>query len=107
MTRREYEDKYGTGYRKPGFFVRFIVAVFKVVPKFGPFKPLAFEPLTVETERMFLKSFDASRARYRGLLLDQREGRLSLSEIDSIPAGAPSAASMGWPMRPTPSCSRN
>ncbi len=82
MTRREYEDKYGTGYRKPGFFVRFIVAVFKVVPKFGPFKPLAFEPLTVETERMFLKSFDASRARYRGLLLDQREGRLSLSEMD-------------------------
>src|SRR5262245_37546232 len=61
LTRSQYEEQYGTMYRKPGFFVRFIVAIFKVLPKFGPFKPLAFEPLTVDTERMFIDSFTSSR----------------------------------------------
>ena len=60
MTRQEYEEAFGTGYRKPGLLVRLVVAVFKVLPTFGPFKPLAFEPLPPETERMFLDSFGAS-----------------------------------------------
>ena len=82
MSRQQYEEKYGTGYRKPGLLVRFIVAIFKVIPKFGPFRPLAFEPLTPETERMFLDSFTASREQYRGLLRSVREGRLSLDDTD-------------------------
>jgi hypothetical protein len=82
MTREEYERAYGTGYRKPGFFVRLVVAIFKVIPKFGPFKPLAFEPLNAETERMFLDSFAASRDKYRGLLRTLRNNRLSLSDTD-------------------------
>ena len=82
MTRQQYEDTYGTGYRKPGFFVRMIVAVFKIIPKFGPFKPLAFEPLTADMERAFLESFDASCERYSGLLGTLRDGRFSLRDTD-------------------------
>ena len=82
MSRQQYEEKYGTGYRKPGLLVRFIVAIFKVIPKFGPFRPLAFEPLTAETERMFLDSFAASHQQYRILLRRVREGRLSLGDTD-------------------------
>jgi len=82
MSRQQYEDKYGTGYRKPGLLVRFVVAIFKVIPKFGPFRPLAFEPLTPETERMFLDSFAASGEQYRILLGRVREGRLSLGDTD-------------------------
>jgi hypothetical protein len=82
MTRQQYEDAYGTGYRKPGFFVRFVVAIFKIIPKFGPFKPLAFEPLTADMERAFLDSFDASCDRYRRLLESLRDGRVSLSDTD-------------------------
>jgi Zinc dependent phospholipase C len=41
MTRQDYENAYGTGYRKPGLLVRFVVTIFKILPKFGPFKPLA------------------------------------------------------------------
>ncbi|HZM60693.1 MAG TPA: zinc dependent phospholipase C family protein, partial [Vicinamibacterales bacterium] len=59
MTRGDYERDYGTSYRKPGLFARLVVAVFKVLPKFGPFRPLAFTPLSGETERMFLDSFAA------------------------------------------------
>ena len=82
MTRQQYEDTFGTAYRKPGFFVRMIVAVFKIIPKFGPFKPLAFEPLTADMERAFLESFDASCERYGRLLGTLRDGRLSLKDTD-------------------------
>ncbi|HKE87493.1 MAG TPA: zinc dependent phospholipase C family protein [Vicinamibacterales bacterium] len=82
MTRADYEREFGTTYRKPSLFARFVVTIFKVLPKFGPFRPLAFEPLNTETERMFLESFAASSRRYRSLLADFREGHLSLSDTD-------------------------
>jgi hypothetical protein len=82
MTRQEYEQRYGTGYRKPGLLARIVVAIFKVIPKFGPFRPLAFEPLTAETERMFLESFAASQQQYRRLLRSLMEGNLSLGDVD-------------------------
>jgi hypothetical protein len=82
MTRREYEDAFGTAYRKPGILARFVTAIFKVVPKFGPLKPLAFEPLTPETERMFLDSFTASCARYRALVRTLEAGQLALGDVD-------------------------
>ena len=90
MTRRQYEDAYGTKYRKPGLLARFVVMIFKIMPKFGPFKPLAFEPLTTETERMFLESFQASSAFYRASLDAIRTGRLALSDVD-LDTGKPSA----------------
>ena len=82
MTRGDYERDYGTSYRKPGLFARLVVAIFKVLPKFGPFRPLAFTPLSGETERMFLDSFAASRERYRVLLRSVREGRVVIADTD-------------------------
>jgi hypothetical protein len=82
MTRQQYEERFGTRYRKPGLLARIVVAVFKIIPKFGPFRPLAFEPLTAETERLFLESFAASQDQYRRLLRMLREGRLSLDDVD-------------------------
>jgi hypothetical protein len=82
LTEADYQKRFGTNYRKPGFFARFIVAVFKVLPKFGPLRPLAFEPLTPETERMFLDSFDRARARYAATLGSVRAGRLALDDTD-------------------------
>jgi hypothetical protein len=90
MTRRQYEDAFGTTYRKPGLFARFVVMIFKIVPKFGPFKPLAFEPLTPETERMFLESFAATRDRYRASLRALQNGQLALRDLD-LDTGHPSA----------------
>jgi len=82
MTRQEYEDAFGTGYRKPGLLVRMVVAIFKVLPKVGPLKPLAFQPLSPETERMFLDGFEASLEQYKQMLRSLRAERLSLSDID-------------------------
>lgn len=82
LTQQEYEQTFGRTYRKPSLMARVVVAIFKVLPKFGPFKPLAFEPLTPETERMFLESFDASRQRYSQLLTTARDGKLAVSDTD-------------------------
>jgi hypothetical protein len=90
MTRQQYDDEFGTTYRKPSFFVRMVVAIFKVIPKFGPFKPLAFEPLTADLEQQFLASFDASCDRYLRLLGTIKDGRLSLSDTD-LDTGKPPA----------------
>jgi zinc dependent phospholipase C len=90
MTRQQYDDEFGTTYRKPSFFVRMVVAIFKVIPKFGPFKPLAFEPLTADLEQQFLASFDASCDRYLRLLDTIKDGRLSLSDTD-LDTGKPPA----------------
>jgi hypothetical protein len=82
LTERQYRTTYGTTYRKPGFLARFVVLIFKIVPKFGPFKPLAFEPLTPETDRMFVESFTAARDRYRMALTALRSRQLTLEDTD-------------------------
>jgi hypothetical protein len=90
LTREQYDEKYGTTYRKPGFFARMVVWVFKIMPKIGPFRPLAFEPLTPETEKMFLDSFEQSLTRYRTLLDGVRAGRPMLPDTD-LDTGKPPA----------------
>jgi hypothetical protein len=82
FSRQEYERNFGTKYQKPGFFARVLALVFKIVPKVGPFRPLAFEPLTEEAERLFVDSVSASRARYRTALQALRARRLNLPNTD-------------------------
>jgi hypothetical protein len=90
LTRQEYEQAFGTSYRKPGLFARFIALVLKVVPKIGPFAPLAFKAPTPEAERLFTDSFRAARDRYRTHLADARDGRVTLANTD-FDTGRPAA----------------
>ena len=100
MTRAQYEQAFGTNYRKPGFLARMVVAIFKVIPKFGPFKPLSFEPLTPETERLFLESFERSLARYRGSLDRSVPDDWRWATRISTPAGRRRSAPTRWRMKP-------
>jgi hypothetical protein len=59
-----------------------VVAIFKVLPRFGPFRPLAFEPLSPDAERLFMDSFAASMSRYAAALDDLRAGPLTLRDTD-------------------------
>ena len=61
----------------------------KLMPKFGPFRPLAFEPLTPPAARLFLQSFDQAEQQYRGWLADVRVRRLRLDARD-LDTGKPS-----------------
>jgi hypothetical protein len=82
LSRRDYERQFGTKYRRPGILARVLAFVLKIVPKIGPLRPLAFEPLTAEAERLFLESVTTARTRYRTALQALRERRLNLRNTD-------------------------
>jgi hypothetical protein len=82
LTPQQYDQMFGTRYRKPGILARVVVALFKVVPKFGPFRSLAFEPLSPEAEQLFLASFEQARATYREALGGAAGGTFSLRDAD-------------------------
>jgi hypothetical protein len=82
ITRQEYEKAYGTTYRKPGLMAKLVVAVMKLVPKVGPFRPLAFKAPTPEAEQLFTESFRTARDSYRVSLRDAADGRVTLANTD-------------------------
>jgi hypothetical protein len=87
--RREFEREYGTGYQKPGWFARFLGVVYRLVPKVGPLKPLAFKAPTPEAEALFARSFKHASARFETLLVDLSDNRIDLRNTD-FDTGQPS-----------------
>jgi hypothetical protein len=87
----DYERDYGTQYRKPGLLARFLSMLLKIVPKVGPFRPLAFEPLSADVEQLFLESAEAARARYQVALGAVRQPRFQLPNTDFDTGAAPLA----------------
>jgi hypothetical protein len=81
-TRAQYEHDFGTTYRRPGLFARFFVWVVRLLPKVGPFRPLAFKTPSPEAERLFTESFKEARERYRAVLQSVRVNRLDLRNTD-------------------------
>jgi hypothetical protein len=71
--RREEIEK-----RTPGV----LAFVLKILPKVGPLRPLAFEPLTPDADRLFGQSVTAARIRYRTALEAIRDRRLRLTNTD-------------------------
>ena len=82
LSRRDYEREFGNKYRKPGLLARVLAFVLKILPKVGPLRPLAFEPLTPDADRLFGQSVTAARIRYRTALEAIRDRRLRLTNTD-------------------------
>jgi hypothetical protein len=78
LSRSSYEKSWGTTYPKPGPRSRMLAVLFRIVPRVGPFKALAFKKLTPAAEKMFMASFNAAIDRYRELLAEVKSGRLEL-----------------------------
>lgn len=78
LSRSSYEKNWGATYQRPGIRSRMLATFFRIVPKIGPFKPLAFKKLTPETEKLYMAGFNASIDRYRELLAGVGTGRLKL-----------------------------
>ena len=90
LSGREYERQFGTTYRKPSLLARILGFLAKLLPKIGPLRPLAFEPLTRETERLFAESVRTASERYRAALQALGRGRLALANTD-LDTGRPPA----------------
>jgi hypothetical protein len=87
VSRSSYEKNWGATYQRPGIRSRMLAGFFRIVPKVGPFKALAFKRLTPETEKLYMAGFNASIDRYRALLDEVSDGRLDLPN-DNIDVGA-------------------
>ena len=88
LSRSSYQKEWGSEYEKPGFFAKLLAFVFRIIPKIGPFKALAFRPATPETERLFMASFNVSLDRYRSFLNQVNAGHLDLKN-ENLDTGEP------------------
>jgi hypothetical protein len=91
LKRAEYEKEWGKGYQKPGFGARILAAMFRLIPRAGPFKAIAFKMPSPETETLYLKSVNSSVEQYRAYLQDLRVGKLVLENRD-FDTGKPTSA---------------
>jgi hypothetical protein len=82
LPRTAYEKEYGTEYQKPSVFARVIGFLYKLLPKIGPLRPLAFKVPTPEAEKLFLDSLTRSRARFGDAMGDLRRGQLQLPNVN-------------------------
>jgi len=91
LSRSEYEKEWGKDYPKPGFGTRFLSALLHYVPKVGPFKAMAFNNPTPQTEEMYFKSINSTVDQYRVFLKEVRANSLVLPNRD-FDTGRPTQA---------------
>lgn len=82
LSRADYEKRWGKEYEKPGFGAKFLAFLFKLIPKFGPFKTVDFKMPKPNTETLYLKSVNTTVDEYRGYLRDLRADKLVLANKD-------------------------
>jgi Zinc dependent phospholipase C len=68
LSRASYEKQWKEKYQKPSFGAEVIAFFFRIVPKIGPFRALAFKAPTPEAEKLFMQSFNGSVTDYEKLL---------------------------------------
>jgi hypothetical protein len=82
LSRSEYEKNWGKDYVKPGFGTRVLSTLFRYIPKIGPFKALAFNNPTPQTEDLYFKSINTTVDHYRAFLEEVRADSLLLPNCD-------------------------
>jgi len=56
LPRKKYEAEWGKQYEQPGVGARFLAFLFRLMPRFGPFKVLAFKPVLLKARRCSCKA---------------------------------------------------
>jgi Zinc dependent phospholipase C len=82
LSRAKYQKQWGNGYRKPGVGTRVLAFFLKIVPKVGPFKAVAFQIPTTQTEDLYIKSINKTLDDYNALLREQKAGQLTIANLD-------------------------
>jgi len=82
LKRSDYEKAWGKQYQKPGFGAKLMAVIFKIIPKVGPFKAIAFKMPNPDTETLYLKSVNDTVDLYRRYLRDLKSGTLALENKD-------------------------
>lgn len=82
LSRSDYEKEWGKDYKKDGFKTRFLAILLRFMPKIGPFKALAFNNPTAQTEDMYFKSINTTVDQYHIYLTQVGAGSLDLANTD-------------------------
>jgi Zinc dependent phospholipase C len=82
LSRSEYEKEWGKDYTRPDFGTRVWSVLLRYMPKIGPFKALAFNNPTPQTEDLYFKSINTTVDQYRIYLQQVRAGSLQLVNCD-------------------------
>ena len=82
LSRSDYEKEWGKDYKKDGFKTRLFSILLKYMPKIGPFKALAFNNPTTQTEDLYFKSINTTVDQYRIYLEQVRTDSLELTNSD-------------------------
>jgi hypothetical protein len=77
LSRADYENQFGTKYRRPGIFARILGFLIKLLP-FGPAKVLGYRNPTPQSEDLYFRSMDQSIDNYRKMLREVKGGTLQL-----------------------------
>jgi hypothetical protein len=91
LSRSDYEKQWGKDYVKPGAGTRILSTVLRYMPKIGPFKGLAFNNPTPQTEDLYFKSINTTVDQYRVFLEEVRRNKLMLPNCD-LDSGQPTRA---------------
>src|SRR3984957_605599 len=82
LSRSDYEKEWGKDYAKTGFMTRVYAVFLRYTPKIGPFKAMAFNNPTPDTENKYFKSINMTVDQYRAHLEEVRAGTLQLTNMD-------------------------
>jgi hypothetical protein len=82
LSRSDYEKEWGKDYKKDGFKTRLFSILLRYMPKIGPFKALAFNNPTAQTEDLYFKSINTTVDQYRIYLIQVRTDSLKLTNSD-------------------------
>ena len=78
LSRASYEKEWGNDYQKPSAKEAFLAFLYRILPKIGPLRVLAFHTPTPETEKLFENSFNVTLERYRTYMTELRKGEVEL-----------------------------
>ncbi len=92
LSRSDYERQWGKDYVKPGLGTRILSTLLRYMPKIGPFKGLAFNNPTPQTEDLYIKSINTTVDQYRAFLEEVRTDTLVLPNCDLDSGNATKAA---------------
>jgi hypothetical protein len=92
LSRSDYEKEWGKDYTKPDFGTRVWSVILRYMPKIGPFKALAFNNPTAQTEDLYFKSINTTVDQYRIYLKQVASASLDLPNSD-FDTGKPTKAS--------------
>jgi hypothetical protein len=88
LSRSGYEKEWGKDYTKPGIGTRIMSTLLRYMPKFGPFKAMAFNNPTAQTEDLYFRSINTTVDVYRAFLKEVDTDTFSLPNLD-LDSGKP------------------